>query len=630
MEAKRGSSSGEAAGNANALSISASETSSSTTSTNKKNAAPPPSLAPEKPRETPSLFFDLADRKTASSHEVPEPASHEKADARTGDKHDHDTAAEKQQVPEHLTPEQELDVVADYTNERLEVVEAELEAAKEQSANAAIAHADKVLLENIARAVQQRSETASAEAILNEASAHAEEALQMSHDVEPDSETPHELTDAERDDLINAILHDPEEPSVFTDETADSLPVTYDDITSAPVTAASSGGTGGTPPPTTERFSDSGDDDDARAGEMYAIPGAIDGSGSSDGPAVAAARMSERSTERRPTPNTAQRRPVLNNGLLLGGVLGYALGRHHGRRKAERSFKPEQLHLKKEVDALQQKIIAHEQHIRSLAAQKVIAEQAVGRSISSETTAVMPMATARALHEKASAPVSAAVVPELNPSVSASIAAHEKETHPMLVGRPEGQRVPREAAEAVKPARRPSPERPAVPVAPRGAESRPKLELKDVAQLTQSELQAVAETIPVKGQSLRKIYETGQIDKDGLRRIVTEYVRSGRIERLVTAEVAARQFKRRSPELQRGTAMTSAQTPVASNATQGSPIGDAFTPLPAEMTYNEQGQSSTAVGDHKKSPDPNVNGRVIVSIAVAIAVVLIALATRLL
>lgn len=646
MEAKRGPSSGEKAGNANVAPVTPATESSSTTKKNvASRPASPESTADVVSESKSSLFFEHPDDPKNNAHKVDraslfsdEKSSTHEDSEKTSASTEHDEKAVDHETAEDtsLTNEQELQVVEEYTRDRLEVVDTELAAAEKNSADAFIARADKVLLEHIAQAVHERAKShASSDEILDSASVKAEEALHMTHDIEHD-DAPHEMSEAERDSLIDSILHgtDDSESSVETyalDESP-SEPDVYEDDSPAAVSFGSGGPSGPIPP---EHVSSTGDDDPHPDRSAYSRA-VGDGSVASGGVAAASSGDATRTRTESlpPIQSESQRRHDFNNGLLIGGVLGYVVGRHHGRKKAERAIKPELARHKKEVDVLQQKIIAREQHIRSLAANKVIAQQvethaqldshkeAFGKAtLTSTETAATP-------NPKLSAELVGAAAVAIGRPTAAEAAKPEAV---MAAARARSSFVeqPRiEQSPAKQPAMTEAPPPRVSPMQNR-VEPRPKLASKDVAQLPQRELENVAQTITVRGQTLRKVYESGQVDKEGLRRIVTEYVRTGKVERLVDAEVAATKFRKRSPELAHGSTGVAALALAETATTQAQAGGltqvvdNGSTPV----SLAEHSVGATGAAGHTQQ-EKTLNGKVVIVAAVILAVVIILLVSR--
>ena len=74
--------------------------------------------------------------------------------------------------------------------------------------------------------------------------------------------------------------------------------------------------------------------------------------------------------------------------LLVGGALGYLLGRRHGRIKTEKQMKIVEKKLKHEVEIVEQRIVQKEQQIRSLARETYIRKRTV---LTPEKAAPLPI-----------------------------------------------------------------------------------------------------------------------------------------------------------------------------------------------------------------------------------------------
>lgn len=168
--------------------------------------------------------------------------------------------------------------------------------------------------------------------------------------------------------------------------------------------------------------------------------------------------------------------------LLVGGAVGYLIGRRRGRIKTERRLIPIQEKLEKEVKDLHGKIAEREEKIRTIAAEKI------------RTT---PETERKNIVEKL-----------------------ETAPEPEIVKTPEV--VESSKLEKLVKAIIPPVER-----APQKPESK---EIKRAEELALPELLAVAKRMEFQGITVDQLYERGQIDSLGLRRAVSEYLAGRRFE----------------------------------------------------------------------------------------------------
>ncbi len=184
-----------------------------------------------------------------------------------------------------------------------------------------------------------------------------------------------------------------------------------------------------------------------------------------------------------------------NDGFFTGGLFGYLYGRRRGRKKAERRFKPVQERLEKQLKQVTEKLTHRERDIRSLAERK------------------MEQAPQPVQYDK--------VVEKLAPQPTLPLTA---ETMPLPV-------VP--AAEAA-PSRQPT----AAELAVSRSEYAGILPFNTSSdELSSNELKAIAQKVIIDHIPLKEMYEAGQFDEKGLRRIVNEFLRGGDVQKAVTKEV---------------------------------------------------------------------------------------------
>jgi len=201
-------------------------------------------------------------------------------------------------------------------------------------------------------------------------------------------------------------------------------------------------------------------------------------------------------------------RQAENRGLLVGGIVGYLIGRRRGRIKTEKRLLPIQKKLEKAVTGLHDTIADRERQIRTLATQKARATRIAGsalRPVRSETA--VPM----------SRPVEA-IVP-----------------------------APTERAQRFEAVPLPVPTAETDPARSRPPEGSPD---QRVERLRPAELLKAAETVLIEGASLRQIYDTHRITEKGLRHIMTEYLRGGDVKKALDEELTIKELSyERDPQL---------------------------------------------------------------------------------
>ena len=220
---------------------------------------------------------------------------------------------------------------------------------------------------------------------------------------------------------------------------------------------------------------------------------------------------------------------------LIGGIIGYYIGRRRGRIKTEKKLLPIQKKLEHQVEDLHWEIKRKEITIRKAAAGKarrdgpyVVERLAASRDANQEKAA-------KSKPEPDKAPILERLTVERRPAPEASQLHGPAKTHEQIG------RVLVTAAEA-----------PLLALSEKVVASRPQAEAitkkaseklptylteRQVETLNRNELLLMSEKIVVDGSTLRQIYETHLIGERGLRSLVAEHLRGGDVKKILRREI---------------------------------------------------------------------------------------------
>ena len=190
--------------------------------------------------------------------------------------------------------------------------------------------------------------------------------------------------------------------------------------------------------------------------------------------------------------DAAIERHGVRRGLLVGGIVGYLIGRRRGRIKTEKKLLPIQQKLEKEVTNLQQKILLREEKIRQATREYVALRPEAG---------VKMVERMQQLHELKHGQETIVDATINDPSEA------------MPIPRKQPERIGKFAMLA---------ERPATLEKPQSVES-----------MTVPELLIIAERIKIEQSSVKRLYESHRLDDQGLRRIIRAYLRGEHYDRVL-------------------------------------------------------------------------------------------------
>jgi hypothetical protein len=212
-------------------------------------------------------------------------------------------------------------------------------------------------------------------------------------------------------------------------------------------------------------------------------------------------------------PNTLRNPHQRAGDMLIGGVIGYLIGRRRGRLKTEKHLIPLQQKLEKQVEDLTGKVSEREEKIRGLVARQIERQ---------------PVATRPQVVEKLAGRIEQRATSSSENSTDAQTEQTIVAESVITERRPE--KIPALSMERFGRILVPKPET----VEVIRSMQAPKIREKqiDAASLTTHELIEAASNIKIEGTSAKAMYEAGRLDDRGLRRVVREYLIGDNYERI--------------------------------------------------------------------------------------------------
>lgn len=268
---------------------------------------------------------------------------------------------------------------------------------------------------------------------------------------------------------------------------------------------------------------------------------------------------------------TSERR-AMAQGLLVGGIVGYLIGRRRGRIKTEKKLLPIQKKLEKQVASLHETIAFKEQNIRKLAGEKAQALSLVERRNLAERLAPAPAEPARPAYESA----------RIEKSSAERFSRGVVEAPAVILG----------GVAAIRPerGRGQGPEK-----------SRPVIDFnKKVEAYSTEELKEAAENIKIDNTTLKELYDDGRLDEKAVRRVMTEFIEGGSVRAAVSRELLQKELKfERDPKMRDAQGGQSGGGGVGAGAAAGIAAGAVAVALSGSTGSSS---SSSAGGTHDNFP----------------------------
>lgn len=255
----------------------------------------------------------------------------------------------------------------------------------------------------------------------------------------------------------------------------------------------------------------------------------------------------------------ADERRALAQGLLVGGIVGYFIGRRRGRIKTEKRLLPIQKKLEKQVSGLHAAVAEREQKIRNLTTEKVrlLKTDDERRRLVNRLT-IQKMENVPAVEKK----------PEL------SQANHTRKGPESPKAAEQISRLVVEAPAVVLGA--------AASLRPERKKEEPHAIIdfnKKVEAYTTTELKQASEKIRVDGITLKELWDTNRLDEKALRRVVTEFVEGGSVRAALNKELLEKELRyERDPRMRQlsgssGSAVTGTSAGVVASVVGAITIG---------------------------------------------------------
>jgi hypothetical protein len=445
--------------------------------------------------------------KKPKSDNAPEHAGEQVEKTETAEEHEHEVEA--------LSEEEQAEVVAAYAPARI----AELEAGRseeEDPADAAAREADIAYLKEVLEGGLESEVPVSTE---EEPVNRAEQDMDLvESNIEPLAETPAAVEDKPDELSDDETIPVNGGTSTPQNQTPKSTPLPVPSV--SPASSGSGGGNRNAPPTPAGSAGGSGDTvpPHQAINPAFMYGGGPVGPNFNSAPAAPTIKAGEYIPDYHQNPNASY--------LLVGGIVGYFIGRRRGRITTEKKMKVVQHKLEKQVESIQSTVAQKELEVQKLARERYWQQRAAGQRERPATATTEIALAAKTSETRETYQNTNTRENIIAPLPILEYAAERRSQIPQA-----------ERAAVAMPARERQ------PVQQREAQPRAEAVVpKQIQELSTEQLMVASEKIKVGNTNLKRIYEARLVTESGLKRLVHEFIENKDIRRGLAREFLAKEL----------------------------------------------------------------------------------------